>query len=106
MVAVSRWSGAAWETLGSTLRGFFSKFAGQTCPPALFSQPWDIWSFDFDVGRLEFSHPDVFSGDVTQEPTLPSLQGATGEEQGSGWTSHLPEEFWDIRPILCDDESS
>ena len=73
---------------------------------ALFVQPWDLWEFDFDVGRLEFSHPDVFSGDVTQEPTLPSLQGATGEEQGSGWTSHLPEEFWDIRPILCDDESS
>ena len=73
---------------------------------ALFVQPWDLWDFDFDVGRLEFSHPDVFSGDVTQEPTLPSLQGATGEEQGSGWTSHLPEEFWDIRPILCDDESS
>ena len=73
---------------------------------ALFAPEWDIWSFDFDVGRLEFSHPDVFRGDVTQEPTLPSLQGATGEEQVPGWTSHLPEEFWDIRPILCDDESS
>ena len=73
---------------------------------ALFVQPWDLWGFDFDVGRLEFSHPDVFSGDVTQEPTLPSQQGATEEQQGPGWTSHLPEEFWDIRPILCDDESS
>ena len=73
---------------------------------ALFVQPWDLWDFDFDVGRLEFSHPDVFTGDVTQEPTLPSQQGASEEQQGPGWTTHLSEEFWDIRPILCDDESS
>ena len=73
---------------------------------ALFVQPWDLWDFDFDVGRLEFSHPDVFTGDVTQEPTLPSQQGASEEEQGPGWSAHLGEEYWDIRPILCDDESS
>ena len=70
---------------------------------ALFVQPWDLWDFDFDVGRLEFSHPDVFAGDVTQEP---SQQGASEEEQGPGWSAHLGEEYWDIRPILCDDESS
>ena len=70
---------------------------------ALFVQPWDLWDFDFDVGRLQFSHPDVFAGDVTQEP---SQQGASEEEQGPGWSAHLGEEYWDIRPILCDDESS
>ena len=69
----------------------------------LFVQPWDLWDFEFDVGRLDRTHPDVFAGDVTEEP---SQQGASEEEQGPGWAAHLGEEYWDIRPILCDDESS
>ena len=72
----------------------------------LFVQPWDLWDFEFDVGRLDRTHPDVFAGDVTEEPKLPSQQGASEEEQGPGWAAHLGEEYWDIRPILCDDESS
>ena len=71
-----------------------------------FVQPWDLWDFEFDVGRLDRTHPDVFAGDVTEEPKLPSQQGASEEEQGPGWAAHLGEEYWDIRPILCDDESS
>ena len=72
----------------------------------LFVQPWDLWDFEFDVGRLDRAHPEVFAGDVTEVSKLPSQQCASEEDQGPGWAVHLGEEYWDIRPILCDDESS
>ena len=72
----------------------------------LFVQPWDLWDFEFDVGRLDRAHPEVFAGDVTEVSNLPSQQCASEEDQGPGWAVHLGEEYWDIRPILCDDESS
>ena len=72
----------------------------------LFVQPWDLWDFEFDVGRLDRAHPEVFAGDVTEVSKLPSQQCASEEDQGPGWAVHLGEEFWDIRPLLCDDESS
>ena len=70
-----------------------------------FVQPWDLWGFESDVGRLDRAHPEIFSGDVTEVSNLPSEQFDSEEDQGIGWGLHLGEEFWDIRPLLCDDGS-
>ena len=71
-----------------------------------FLEPWDLWGFELDVGRLDRAHPEVFSGDVTEEVSnLPCEQTDSGEDQGIGWGRHLGQEFWDIRPLLCDDVS-
>ena len=71
-----------------------------------FLEPWDLWGFELDVGRLDRAHPEVFSGDVTEEVSnLPCEQTDSGEDQGIGWGLHLGQEFWDIRPLLCDDGS-
>ena len=68
-------------------------------------EPWDLWGFELDVGRLDRAHPEVFSGDVTEVSNLPCEQTDSEEDQGIGWGLHLGEEFWDIRPLLCDDGS-
>ena len=71
-----------------------------------FLEPWDLWGFELDVGRLDRAHPEVFSGDVTEEVSnLPCEQTESEEDQGIGWGLHLGQEFWDIRPLLCDDGS-
>ena len=71
-----------------------------------FVEPWDVRGFELDVGRLDRAHPLVFSGDVTEEVSnLPCEQTDSGEDQGIGWGRHLGQEFWDIRPLLCDDGS-
>ena len=70
-----------------------------------FLEPWDLWGFELDVGRLNRAHPEVFSGDVTEVSNLPCEQTDSEEDQGIGWGLHLGQEFWDIRPLLCDDGS-
>ena len=70
-----------------------------------FVQPWDVRGFELDVGRLDRAHPEVFSGDVTEVSNLPCEQTDSEEDQGIGWGLHLGQEFWDIRPLLCDDGS-
>ena len=43
---------------------------------------------------------------VTDElSSLPWEQIDSEEDQGIGWGLHLGQEFWDIRPLLCDDGS-
>ena len=71
-----------------------------------FLEPWDLWGFELDVARLDRAHPEVISGDVTDEVSnLPCEQTDSEEDQGIGWGLHLGQEFWDIRPLLCDDGS-
>ena len=76
-----------------------------------FLEPWDLWSFERDVARLEAAHPSVISGAsdydfVTDEVSkLPWEETDSEEEQGVGWGLHLGQEYWDIIPFLCDDGS-
>ena len=75
-----------------------------------FLEPWDLWSFERDIARLNSAHPWVLSGAVDDvlvsdpQSKLP-WEVDSGEDQGVGWSQHLGQDHWDILPFLCNDDS-
>ena len=75
-----------------------------------FLEPWDLWSFERDIARLNSAHPWVLSGAVddvlvSDPQSKVPWEVDIGEDQGVGWSQHLGEDHWDILPFLCDNDS-